>query len=408
MSGPLEGVKVLECGIWMQAPYTTRILGDLGADVIKVEDRISGDPMRGVLKMQPTSSCEGAHNLERLSDIEIHNRNKRSIALDLRKDEGRGIIYRLIQKMDVFVHNFRLGVVEKLGIDYETLSRYNSNLIYAHASGFGMKGPAKNQPSFEHTVMARSGWLYHFGGPDMPPLMFRPGIGDDLVGVYVAFAISAALFYRERTGVGQYIDVSALGSMVAAASNTINWRLIYGVEYPRRDTKNTTNPLNSLFKCSDGKWIYLTMMQTDRYWHDLCKVMGIEELEHDPKFCNHQARADNSLELTAIFDRTFNSKSRDEWVKLLEEGGDFIFSAVNSVSDLLTDPQVLENDYITEYEHPSFGITKTIGFPYKFSKTPASIEKAPPEHGEHTEEILQEIGYTWEDIIGLKQSEVII
>ncbi len=134
----------------------------------------------------------------------------------------------------------------------------------------------------------------------------------------------------------------------------------------------------------------------------------VEELEDDSKFHNHQARADNSLELTAIFDTTFSGKPRDEWVKLLEEGGDFIFSAVNTVSDLLTDPQVLENEYITEYEYPSFGVTKTIGFPYKFSKTPASIEKAPPEHGEHTEEILREIGYTWEDIIRLKQSEVII
>lgn len=229
MGGPLEGVKVVDCGIWMQAPFAAKMLGDLGADVVKVEERVMGDPMRGVLQWQAAKLPQQAELLQRPVEIESHNQNKRSIALDLRKEKGREIVYRLVKKADVFVHNFRLGVAEKLGIDYETLSQYNPKLVYTQASAFGMRGPLKFKTSFETTVMAKAGWMYHFGAPDMPPLMFKPGLGDDIVGVYVTVAMLAALFYRERTGIGQFIDISALGSLIAAATYTVNYRLQYTI-----------------------------------------------------------------------------------------------------------------------------------------------------------------------------------
>jgi len=404
MGGPLDGIKIVSCGIWVQAPFATKLLGDLGADVIKVEERLTGDPIRGTLNIMPFDKPPS----ERHFDMESHNLNKRSIALDLRSERGKEIVYRLVERADVFVHNFRLGVPDRLGIDYETLSRYNPRLIYAQSSGWGMKGPLSHKPSFEHTATARSGWLYHFGGPDMPPLMFRPTICDCMVGVYTAFAISSALVCRERTGIGQFVDISALGSMLAAAPNTVNFPLLYGVDFPRRDKKSSLNPMLCFYECQDGKYIYLSMMQSDRYWHDFCKVLGIEELEHDPKFQSHKDRDGNHTELAAILDRVFSTKPRDEWMALLEAGGDFIYSPVYDTSEAIKDPQVLENEYVTEYEHPAYGPTKVVGFPYKFSKTPASIRRHPPEHGEHTEEILLELGYSWDDIGELKESQVIL
>lgn len=404
MGGPLEGIKVISCGIWLQLPFATKLLGDLGAQVIKVEERVAGDPIRGVMDITPDEIPRTGRHM----DLDSFNLNKRSIALDLRKEKGKEIIYRLVEKADVFAHNFRQGVVERLGIDYETLSRRNPSVIYAQGSGWGTKGPVGHRPSFEVTAASRAGWLYHFGGPEMPPVLFRPGICDSLVGIYIAFAIAAALVCREKTGIGQFIDISALGSLLAAAPQEVNFSLLFGKDLPRRDKTTSLNPMVSYYRCQDEKWLALHMMQTDRYWHDFCAVLGIEELEDDPRFHNHQARTENRSELTAILDKVFSTKPRDEWIKLLEQGGDFIFSPIYEVSEAISDPQVLENEYITEYEHPAHGPTKVVGFPYKFSKTPASIRRHPPEHGEHTEEILLELGYSWDDIVELKESQTII
>lgn len=408
MNGPLEGIRVVECGIWMQAPYATKLLADLGADVVKVEERLGGDPIRGIKPGHEVPLPREAKQTGRTAEVESQNQNKRSIALDLRKEKGKEILYRLVEKADVFVHNFRLGVTERLGIDYQTLTHYNPGLIYAHTSAFGTKGPISHRPSIETTAMGRAGWFYLCGEPDMPPLMFKPGIGDDLVGVYAALGILAAIVFRQRNNIGQFIDISALGSLIAAQSYIVTYELLYGMEHPRRSKRNAVNPLHCYYKCQDNKWIFLSMMQTDRYWHDFCKVLNLKEFEQDPKFHNQQARAKHSLELISILDKAFNSRPRDEWIKLLEDGGDFVFGPVNTVSDMINDPQVLANEYIREYEHPALGRTKVVGFPYQFSKTPASIRRLAPEHGEHTEEILLEIGYTWHDITELKRLEAIL
>lgn len=406
MGSLLEGVKVIECGLWIQGPYAAMILGDLGADVIKVESRLGGDPLRGLVSFTLEGSQTKIKETGRNYSHEFTNRNKRSIALDLNKREGREIIYRLIEKADVFIHNFRLDVPERLGVGYETLSRYNPKLIYAQGSGWGMKGPIKNRPSFEQTAMARSGWMYVFGSPEMPPLLFLPTIGDVIAGTEIALAILGALFYREREGIGQFIDTSTLGSMIRVANNATTYRLVYGEEYPRRSREKVTNPLANLYKCQDGKWIYLAMMQSDRYWSDFCRVVGLDE--HDPRFVDSEARRQNHKALIGILDKIFSTKPRDMWTKILEESGDFVFGPVQTFSEMVNDPQVLENEYVMDFNHPSFGRTKVVGFPSKFSKTPASIRMPSPEHGQHTEEVLLEIGYTWDEIGRLKDLEVII
>jgi len=240
----------------------------------------------------------------------------------------------------------------------------------------------------------------------MPPLLFVPGIGDTMAGVQTALAILAALFCREREGVGQFIDTSALGSMVTAASSATMYRLIYGVEYPRRGRNDVTNPLVNTYECQDGKWIYLAMMQSERYWSDFCEVVGVQK--NDPNFLDAEARRRNHEALISTLDGIFMTKPREAWLKILEEKGNFIFGPVQTFSEMIDDPQVLENAYVMDYDHPSHGRTKTVGFPSKFSKTPASIRKPPPEHGQHTEEILLESDYTWDEIGRLKDLKIIL
>ncbi|MFQ5924543.1 MAG: CaiB/BaiF CoA transferase family protein [Dehalococcoidia bacterium] len=405
MTMPLEGIRVLDWTLWQQGPAAAAMLGDLGAEVIKIEERVGGDPGRGLLTIAGVmAEVSGQWSFY----FENFNRNKKGITLDIRKEKGREILYRLVEKSDVFVHNFRQGVAERLGIDYETLSRYNPRLIYAHASASGPQGPDSAKTGMDYTFQARSGLMASIGEPDLPPQRAPPGIADQMGATMLSYAILVALIARERKGVGQKVEASALGSMIWLQQLTLGQFFMLGAPPPSLGRREAANPLWNHYQCQDEKWIVLAMLQSDRYWADLCQVLGREDLATDPKFDDMFRRSENHEELIDILDEIFRSKPRDEWMGMLKEGGDFIFGPVNSPLDLAQDPQVVANHYIAEFDHPSLGAIKLVGIPFHFSETPGELRLPAPEFGQHTEEVLLEIGgYSWEEIEKLRIEEVI-
>ncbi len=406
MQRPLDGVRIIDWTIWQQGPVATMMLGDLGAEVIKIEERVGGDPGRGVMSVAGVliGTSEG-HNFY----FEANNRHKQSLTLDLKKPEAKEIVYKLAEKSDVFVQNFRKGVAAKLGIDYKTLSKYNPKLIYASASGYGPFGPDSGEPSFDYMGLARSGIMTAAGEPDMPPLNITGGIADQMGAIMLAYGVLAALIARDKHGVGQEVDTSHLGSMTALQGLNVACMTILGREFQRMPRAAAPSPLWNHYQCGDGKWICLAMAQQDRYWTNFCKVLGIEQVLRDPRFETMAKRAENAQHLVPILDKAFASKPRDYWMKAFKEsGGDFIYTVVNGIADLPNDPQMIANEYIVDYDHPHWGKTKVVGVPARLSKTPGDPKAPAPEFGEHTELILTELlGYSWEDVARLKEAEVI-
>ena len=403
MAMPLDGMRVIDWTIWQQGPVCSTMLGDLGADVIKVEERVGGDPGRGMAKMSGIDMSDKPNFY-----FEANNRNKRGITVDLKKPEGREIIYRLVETADVFVQNFRKGVAERLGLGYAELRKRNPRLIYATATGYGPEGPESGDPSFDQLGLARSGIMLACGEPEMPPLAIAGGIADQMGAIMLAYGVMAALLARERFGVGQEVDGSHLGSMMALQGLSVSARLMWGFAIPRMPRKFQANPLWNHYQCQDGRWICLGMLQPDRYWAQFCGVVGRPELATDERFVDLRVRAANAGAAIEILDEVFAGKPLAEWLRLLRAGGDFIFCQVNAVDDLPNDPQVTANDYVVDFDHPRHGATQVIGLPVRLSETPGSIRLPAPEFGEHTEQILTEtLGYTWEQVAALKEREVI-
>ncbi len=403
MMNPLQGINVLEWATWLSGPMAASILGDLGADVIKIEQVDTGDPLRGLIDYGDLSLADGRHAL-----FEAYNRNKRSIVLDVKKEKGREIAHKLVKWADVFVHNYPRATASKLHLDYETLSQVNPRLIYATASSYGRKGPDTDLRSFDLAGMARSGHMVALSGlGEKAPQAGVTGIADHSTAFTLSHGILAALLARERLGVAQEIDTSLLGSMIYlqhwAVSDTLFFNRAQRV-WPR--SKTAINPLLQWYKCKDDKWLVMLMLQPDPYWPHFCRALGIEELEKDPKFDDLFSRGRNAAEMTSILERIFATKTSKEWMDILRSGG-IPYCPINSFLDLASDPQVMENDYIIEFNHPSLGPTKLTGFPVSFSKTPFSVRREAPLFGQHTEEILQEVlGLDWDEIGQLKNDGI--
>jgi CoA:oxalate CoA-transferase len=404
MKTPLDGIRVIDWTIWQQGPFATALLGDLGAEIIKIET-IDGDPGRAIFAVSGESTTAPSG---KSFYFESNNRHKRSVTLDLKKPEARAIAYQLVAKSDVFVQNYRKGVAQRLGLDYQTLREINPKLIYATGSGYGPEGPDSGEPSFDYLGQSRSGVMHIAGIESDEPVYLFGGVADQMGAIMLSYGVITALLARERYGVGQEVNTSHLGSMIALQGLNLACRNIMGSEFKRNTRSGAYNPLWNHYRCADGKWLTFGMPQADRYWRAFCKTLGLPEVIDDPRFKDISVRGENCKALITIFDKVFLTKPRDEWIKALKAGGDFIYTIVNRVSDLPEDPQVLANDYVVDYEHPAIGAMKLVGFPVKLSETPAEPRGHAPELGEHTEIVLTEmLGYSWEDVARLKESGVI-
>ncbi|MCJ7606171.1 MAG: CoA transferase [Dehalococcoidales bacterium] len=406
MNGPLEGIRVIECAGYLSAPSAAYMLGDLGAEVIKIEDRVKGDPVRGMSSTFGRGMImdDGTNIL-----FETANRNKKSITLDLKKEKGKDILYRLVAASDVFCTNYSLGAIETLKMDYETLKRHNPKLVYGLATGYGSLGPDAQKRAFDAIAQARSGIMTTVGEPDSPPLQIAGAIFDQMTGTVLVNGILAALVARDRQGIGQMVETSLLGSGIHMQAYNINVTMLRGRPMPKPSRKTLKNPLANHYECADGKWLLLCEAQSDRFWHAFCTALGIEDVEKDEKFLDAKTRRDNFIELTETLERVFKTKPRDEWLNILETQGEgMAFSPIMEPAEIGDDPQVLLNGYIEEIDHVHLGKVKMVGTPLKFSATPADNRNAAPNFGQHTEEVIMDIlGCSWEDIEELKTGEVI-
>jgi crotonobetainyl-CoA:carnitine CoA-transferase CaiB-like acyl-CoA transferase len=402
MAGPLDGVRVVEISMFQQGPVAGMRLGDLGADVIKVEPK-TGDPARGFMRIIGTQVGLKGRNYY----FENNNRNKRSIVLDLTTERAKEIFLRLIDTADVFLNNLSIGAPMRMGIGPDVLLTRNPRLIYAQASGWGRKGPDANEYSFDYTGIARSGLMMSCGERGGPPAQILPGMGDELGGLVCAWGVTAALYAREKTGKGQVVDTSLMGSLIAMLGLIMAAPAILGQGFPREIRAQAGNPIYNHYRCQDDKWFALAHLQPDRYWPNVCRALDMCELENDPRFNSIEARGKNAKELIAILDEKFATKTRDEWLEILKKEG-CISTPIQSPLEVSNDPQALANNYFVYVDHPVWGRIKMVGFPWDFSETPASWWREAPEFGQHTEEILLELGYAWDDIAKFKEEGAII
>jgi len=340
--------------------------------------------------------------------FEANNRGKRSIALDLKQPEARDIVHALAKKSDVFVQNFRPGAAARAGLDYATLRELNPRLIYANGSGFGRRGPDAERPCMDYLGLARSGIMLAVGEPGSPPLAIQGAIADQMAGTMLGCGIVVALLARERFGIGQEVDVSLLGAMTWLQGLSMTSRLLMGGEMPRFSRQYAFNPLWNHYRCKDDKWIAFAMAQADRWWKDFVRVLGCAELADDERFNSMMSRGMNASTLVAQFDEIFATRTRDDWMRAFLEGGDFIFTTVNAVSELPDDPQIRANGLIAAVEHPVHGKVEMLNLPIGLSQTPSRIAGAAPEFGQHTEQVLvDELGWSWERVAELKERQVI-
>ncbi len=395
----MNGIRVVEVAAWTYVPIGGTVLAEWGADVIKIEHPESGDPQRGLVTSGLVPSGPGGIN----HMIELPNRGKRSVGLDLKTEEGHELLLKLVATADVFLTNFRPQARRKLRIDVDDLRAVNPNLIYARGSGMGQRGPESERGGYDN-----SAW-WGRGGPadiistpgEYPVSQPGPGFGDVIGGLTIAGGISAALFHRERTGEALIVDNSLLANGAWAIGATVLAAGLFGFSrMPRGDRRRMPNPLVNNFKTKDGRFMSFVMLESDRYWADLVTKIGHPELADDPRFVDSTARAQNCVECCTILDDIFATKTLEEWKPIMNEV-DGVWSPVQTADELLTDPQVLANGYLRDVEAASGTTFRMVASPLQFDEEPPDLVRA-PDHGEHTDEVLAELGLDTDAILDLK------
>ncbi len=400
MTGILEGIKVISMGQIVAIPAASSTLADWGADVIKLEP-LTGEMHRGLRRAQSVDTGEINWVMQ------VLNRNQRGLAVDLKKESGRDVIYKLVQKADIFMSNYERGAVKRLKMDYATLSQINHGIIYAFVSGYGPVGPDKDERGYDFTAgWARSGMMYLIGEPGTPPAPQRVGMIDSAAGAHLVGAICAALLQREKTGEGQEIEISLYHTAVWTLCVDIQSALS-GREPVKHDRTKAQNPIWNSYRTKDDRWFWLAMLQPDPAWPGFCKAIERLELENDPRFNSMEARRENCEVLIHIIGDVLASKTMSEWEERFRENN-CLYGRVQTPVEVTTDPQALANGFFTEVDYSNIGKIKLVTTPIKFSKNPASLRTACPELGQHNEEILLDLGYSWDDIAQLKEQGVIL
>jgi len=397
-----SGIRVVELAQWVFVPIAGTLLADWGAEVIKIEHP-GGDPYRA-LASQGIGSDSGSVNLA----MALTNRGKRSMALDLKAAGGLEVLHELLKSADVLLTNLRPRALARLGLDSDSLLRAYPHLVYAHGSGYGVRGPDANLAGYDASAFfARGGVADALTPPDRDyPITQRGAMGDRNGGMALAFGIAGALLKRHRTGSGSVVDVSLLATAMWTLSSDL-LTVLKGEQIPRPgDRSRTANPLTSTYRTADGRHIQLMFLQADRYWRDFCRVFDREDLAADPRFADLAARRTNSAACVAALDEEFGRRTFAQCKALLGQL-DAPWAPIQRVDELPDDPQVVANGYIGEVlSDDGNPLYRLPAVPVQFDGQPPPQRRA-PEYGEHTEAILAELGYTWERIETLQNAGVI-
>jgi crotonobetainyl-CoA:carnitine CoA-transferase CaiB-like acyl-CoA transferase len=390
----LDGIKVVDLTRALSGPFCTMMLGDFGAEVIKVEPP-GGDETR--LWGPPFVGGESAYFLS-------INRNKKSIVLDLRKNEGVEIVKRLARDSDILVENYRPGTAKRLGVDYDSLKKVNSKLIYCSISGFGQTGPDKDKPGYDIITFAASGMMSITGEEGRPPVKAGVPVSDIGAGMYAAYAIVSALFRRSRDQSGEYIDASMLEGQISWLTHQAAAYFATGENPNRLGSSHASIVPYQAFKARDD--YFVLAVGNDELWAKFCTTLSRPELKEDPRFASNPARVKNKRELESLLESIFANDTAEGWVRKISSAG-VPCCQINKLNQVFSDPQVLSRRMVTEVEHQKAGKIKQLGIPYRFANYDFEISRPPPLMGEHSEEILASLDYSKEKVAELKRQGII-
>jgi len=399
MAGPLEGIRVIEIGFWVAGPAAAGIMADWGAEVVKIEPP-NGDPMRGLF------STAAGIDVPINPPFELDNRGKRSLALNLLHDEGRAIALTLLDRADVLVSNLRLSALERAGLGYAAVQARNPRLVYCSISGYGPNGPDRDRPAYDvGAFWARAGVAASLAPKGADPPQQRGGMGDHSTAVAAVSAICAALVARQRTGEGQFVAASLLRTGVYMMGWDVNTKLRLGRVESAYDRRRIPNPLVNCYRSSDGRWFWLLGLQGDRHWPDLIRAVARPELLSDSRFANIRVRREHADACVAVLDEIFNSQPMAYWAEAFDRAGMW-WAPVQTVSEMVEDPQARAGGAFVPSEVAD-GSVDMVASPADFFGTPGPVPTMAPEFGQHTEQILLELGYDWARIAALREEGAI-
>ena len=403
MSWGLEGIKVVEAASAVAAPMVGRLLADWGAEVIHVDQ-----PTRGGLMNKPSGQSDARNIGADFNYVEQNlNCNKRCIAIDLSKETGHQVLIKLLQNADVFIRNFRPRELEKFKLNYSDICNINPRLICANLTGFGRNGPDNNEPGFGPTAGdSRAGLLHVLLAPGAEPAQMPVAYTDLITAMTLAYGIVTALLVRERTGIAQEVDASLFNSITWTMVSDIAGTLVTGKDRQAVRRIDRGTPFLNTYLTKDGRWIYLMINRKEIFWSKFCRAIGRDDLETDPRFTATRLSHENSIDLFHIMEEGFLTKTLNEWKPILTDVGPW--APVQNLQEVVRDPQARANGFFTSMDHPKHGHIEIMANPVKFSKM-IEVKKTPaPSFNEHTESILQEIGYGPQDIAKLKEQCTII